>query len=512
MRALVSIFAGLLIVISLYQLSFTWFVNKHESAMTQKAERFVKNNYPAASVKYPGDKDAQVLYQDSLNQLEHIRLQKLLDSTKDTKITWWGTTYQKSKESELLLGLDLQGGINVTLDIELEGLIKGLANNPRDASLVKAIQLADQKKLTNGGANFIDLFAQAFGEVNPGVKLAPLFANSNRNKLKFESSDGEVIRYLHDQASAGMKQTFQVLTKRIDKFGVSQPNIQLDENKGIISVELAGATDPDRVRKYLQSSANLQFWELYNISELSTPLQNADKILQKYLNGVKDSALLASKDTTSDSTATASALNARPLISIIRFIQPSQDSKGQVRYASAIATPLLKDTSNINTYLSLPVVRNQFPTNLRFMWGKLQTDDNGKAANALELYAIKTVPGTDKAKVEGAVITDARQDYDPVTGGVVVEMSMNKHGSDVWAKMTTDNVNLPIAIALDDVVYSAPFVNGPITGGNSQIQMGNKNTGQSVTEANDLANILKSGKLNAPARIVQEQVGGPTLG
>ncbi|HEX3767842.1 MAG TPA: protein translocase subunit SecDF, partial [Puia sp.] len=179
MRALVSIFAGLLIVISLYQLSFTWFVNKHESAMTQKAERFVKNNFPAASVKYPGDKDAQVLYQDSLNQLQRARLQKLLDSTKDTKITWWGTTYQKSKESELLLGLDLQGGINVTLDIELEGLIKGLANNPRDASLVKAIQLADQKKLTNGGANFIDLFAQAFGEVNPGVKLAPLFANSN---------------------------------------------------------------------------------------------------------------------------------------------------------------------------------------------------------------------------------------------------------------------------------------------------------------------------------------------
>ncbi len=141
MRALVSIFAGLLIVISLYQLSFTWFVNKHESAMTQKAERFVKNNYPSPETKYPGNKDAQVLYKDSLSLLVRERTQKLLDSTKDTKITWWGTTYQKSKESELLLGLDLQGGINVTLDIELEGLIKGLANNPRDANLVKAIQL-----------------------------------------------------------------------------------------------------------------------------------------------------------------------------------------------------------------------------------------------------------------------------------------------------------------------------------------------------------------------------------
>ncbi len=510
MRALVSIFAGLLIVISLYQLSFTWFVNKHESAMTQKAERFVKNNYPSPETKYPTDKDAQLLYKDSLSLLVRLRTQKLLDSTKDTKITWWGTTYQKSKESELLLGLDLQGGINVTLDIELEGLIKGLANNPRDANLVRAIQLANQKKLTNGGANYIDLFSQAFKETNPGVKLAPLFANSNRNKLKFESSDGEVINYLHEQASAGMKQTYQVLTKRIDKFGVSQPNIQLDENKGIISVELAGATDPDRVRKYLQSSANLQFWEVYNISELSTSLQNADKTLQKYLNGVKDSATLAIKDSTSDSTS--DALNRNPLVRIMHFIQPTQDAKGQPHYASAIATPLLKDTPTINSYLNIQAVHNQLPSNLKFMWGKQEYDDNGKAYPYLELYAIKTVPGSDKAKLEGEVITDARQDYDPVTGGVVVEMSMNKHGADVWAKMTTDNVNLPIAITLDEVVYSAPYVNGPITGGNSQISMGNRNSSQSVLEATDLANILKSGKLNAPARIVQEQVVGPTLG
>src|SRR5450432_308597 len=323
MRALVSIFAGLLIVISLYQLSFTWFVNKHESAMAQKAERFVKNNFPAPAAKYPGDKDAQVLYQDSLSLLVRARTQKLLDSTKDSKITWWGTTYQKSKESELLLGLDLQGGINVTLDIELEGLIKGLANNPRDPSLVKAIQLADQKKLTNGGANFIDLFAQAFGEVNPGIKLAPLFANSNRNKLKFESSDGDVISYLHDQASAGMKQTFQVLTKRIDKFGVSQPNIQLDENKGIISVELAGATDPDRVRRYLQSTANLQFWEVYNISELSPSIQAADKAMENYLNGIR------AGDTSTKADSLKNAKNANPIIRIfyevMRQAQSAQD-------------------------------------------------------------------------------------------------------------------------------------------------------------------------------------------
>jgi SecD/SecF fusion protein len=509
MRALVSIFAGLLIVISLYQLSFTWFVNKHESDMTQKAERFVKNNYPSAATKYPGDKNAQILYNDSLSLLIRARTQRLLDSTKDTKITWWGTTYQKSKESELLLGLDLQGGINVTLDIELKELIKGLANNPRDVSLVKAFQLADQKKLTNGGANYIDLFSAGFGEANPGVKLAPLFANSNRNKLKFESSDGEVIRYLRDQAVAGMHQTFKVLSNRIDKFGVSQPNIQLDENKGIITVELAGATDPDRVRKYLQSSANLQFWEVYNVQQLGNALTNADKILQKYLNGVKDSATLAKRDSTEDSTS--NALNSHPL-RIVRFNQPQQDAKGQVIYPPAIGEALLKDTSTFNSYMSIAAVRNQFPSNMKFDWGKLNYDDNGKALTYVELYAIKTIPGSDKAKLEGEVITDARQDYDPITGGVVVDMSMNKHGSDVWAKMTTENVHLPIAITLDDVVYSAPVVSNAITGGSSQITMGNRSSSIVVTEAQDLANILISGKLNAPARIVQEQVVGPTLG
>src|ERR1700712_580472 len=158
MRALVSLFAGLLIVISLYQLSFTWFVNKHEATMTQKAEAFVKNNYPAAEAKYSGDKENQILYKDTLARLVTDRTKFLLDSSKDTKITWWGTSYQKSKENELLLGLDLQGGINVTLDIALEGLIKGLANNPRDPALLKAIDLAHQKKLTNDD-NFIDLFA-----------------------------------------------------------------------------------------------------------------------------------------------------------------------------------------------------------------------------------------------------------------------------------------------------------------------------------------------------------------
>ncbi|HXO74622.1 MAG TPA: hypothetical protein VN824_05310, partial [Puia sp.] len=360
MRALVSIFAALLIIISLYQLSFTWFVNKHESAMEAKAKTQVHRLYPeTAAQKYPGNKEAQALYQDTLDQTLNTRKKKLLDSTKETKITWWGTTYQKSKESELLLGLDLQGGISVTLDVALDGLIKGLANNSRDANLLKAIDGAQRKKLTQAG-NLIDLFAQSYKEVNPTGKLAPLFSNSNRNKIKYDASDDAVISYLHEQASAAMKQTYQVLQKRIDQFGVAQPSISLDENRGIISVELAGATDPDRVRKYLQSTANLQFWEVYNVGELFQPLQNADKALQNYLNGVKAVDTAAGGDTTAAAKKDTGALaqNQNPLFRLMPPIQPQQDAKtGQPQYASAIARAMLKDTGTINTYLSLPIVR-----------------------------------------------------------------------------------------------------------------------------------------------------------
>ena len=515
MRALVSIFAALLIIISLYQLSFTWFVNSHESAIEAKARQYVKRLYPAAATKYPGDKEAQALYQDTLDEVFNARKKHLLDSTKDTKITWWGTTYQKSKESELLLGLDLQGGISVTLDVALDGLIKGLANNPRDPQLIKALNMATARKATTSG-NLIDLFAQSYKEVNSTGKLAPLFANANRNKIQFDASDDAVISYLHDQASAAMHQTFKVLGYRIDKFGVAQPSISLDENRGVISVELAGATDLDRVRNYLQSTANLQFWEVYNTGELINSIQNADKSLQNYLNGVKaDTSATAKADSTKKDTSSTAA-NANPLLRVLHFLQPQTDQKtGQPRYSAPIAQAALKDTSVINDYLNNPIVRNNFPQDLKFLWGKQETDDNGKLIPVLELYAIKTIPGSEKAKIEGEAIENASQDFDPVTGEVIVDMSMNKSGTKSWADMTTKNSNpsRPIAIVLDDIVYSAPFVNEPITGGQSRITMGSgRNSNQSIQEAQDLANILKSGKLDAPAKIVQEYVVGPTLG
>src|SRR5882724_4558838 len=227
MKILVAIFAVLLIGISAYQLSFTWFVNSHESAMADKAKLWVKNNYPDAAQKYPGNQEAQALYDDTLNQMQRARLKRLLDSTRDKSITWWGQSYQKAKENELLLGLDLQGGINVTLNIELDGLIKNLSNNPNDAGLKKALAEADRRKVSSD-ADYITLFAESFKAVNPGQNLAPLFSNNRNNKLRIDASDNAVISYIREQSDAAMQQTYNVLRDRIDKFGVSQPNINLD--------------------------------------------------------------------------------------------------------------------------------------------------------------------------------------------------------------------------------------------------------------------------------------------
>ncbi|HSC40381.1 MAG TPA: protein translocase subunit SecD, partial [Chitinophagaceae bacterium] len=505
--------------------------------MESKAKQWVKNTYPAADKKYPTDSVTRALYEDTLNLVQRTRLKRLLDSTRDKKITWWGQTYQKAKENELLLGLDLQGGINVTLNIELEGLIKGLSNNPNDPALKKALADANSHKATSD-ADFITLFVQSYKALNPGQPLAPLFSNNARNKLKIDASDNAVVNYIHEQADAAMQQTYNVLRDRIDRFGVSQPNINLDKNKGIITVELAGANDPDRIRKILQTTAHLQFWEVYNIDELAQSIQAGDKALETYLDGNKKSdSVTKATDTTSATAKTSSGDTS--LHNLLKSTDSTGGKKPDVAksnkgtfisffgYAINIANqrksikdPLpdyvglisITDTAKVNDYLANPVVIASFPANIKFMWSKPGRDDNDKPQPYLKLYAIKTIPGTDKAQVEGDVITDAGQNYD-ANNQVLVNMSMNQTGAKAWEKMTTNNKGKPIAITLDDVVYSAPYVNEPIAGGNSQITMGGgRNSNLAVVEAQDLAAILKSGKLNAPAKIVQEQVVGPTLG
>src|SRR6185312_7265476 len=309
-----------------------------------------------------------------------------------------------------------------------------------------------------------------------------------------------VLNALQAISKTAINQTYKVLLKRIDQFGVASPSINLDANKGIINVELAGVQNEERVRNLLQASAYLQFWEVYNIGEIGKNIDDADKSLADYLSGVSpDSLKLSSAD------SAKLLAHEHPLASVIHFIGPQQGQNGKQQYYSAIANVEAKDTALANEYLNMPVVKNNFPPNIKFLYG-LEQKNEKTGQRYFELYAIKTVPGTDKAKLEGDGVEDSRADYDE-HGRPAIKMTMTPTGSRIWGKLTTDNVGRPIAIVLDNIVYSAPNVNGPIEGGNSEIS-GNF----TVQEAQDLASILRIGKIDAPAKIVQEQIVGPTLG
>ncbi|MFM2359659.1 MAG: hypothetical protein RLY16_1652, partial [Bacteroidota bacterium] len=416
------------------------------------------------------------------------RMQHILDSTRDKSI-YAGASYQKCKENELNLGLDLQGGMSVTMDVSLEGLLKSMSNNPKDQALLKAIKTATEKK-TNSNADYISLFRTAYNQQNPGVNLATLFSGAGK-QVKITDSDDQVIETIRGVAKGAIKETYKILVKRIDKFGVAQPSINLDENKGIINVELAGVTDKERVRKYLQASANLQFWEVYNIQELDKQLTDADKAVTDYLSG-------------NDTSKAAAYKNA--FLKVINPIGPQTDPKTNKQFFVAeIGRVLLKDTGVFNTYMNLETVKNSFAGDVKFLFGVEEKVDKSEQ-RVYPLYAIRTVAGSEKAKLEGEGVEESGQSYDD-KGRPSIKMQMTATGSKIWAKMTADNVNRPIAIVLDDVVYSAPNVNGAIEGGNSEIS-----GSFTIEQAQDLANILKSGKTNAPAKIVAEQIVGPTLG
>ena len=491
LKGLVWFFTITLILISVYQLSFTWVVNSHEKEMKLKAEKSVMMANPGISG-------------EAKENLVQRTFMHYLDSTRDEKIyPLFGTTYQKSKESELQLGLDLQGGMNVTMNVSLDGLLKSLSNNPKDASLLKALETTNAEKVASD-LDYITLFGEVFKRQNPGTKLASLFAGAG-TEIKINDTDEKVLSSLQATSKTAINQTYKVLLKRIDQFGVASPNINLDENKGTINVELAGVQDPVRVRNLLQASAYLQFWEVWNLGEIDRNISEADKLLADNLAGI----LPASSET--DSTgAVADTLNpltdnAHPLTSVINFIGPQTDETGKQQFYSAIANVDAKDTALANSYLRNPVVKNSFPPNIKFLYGMQQKDEK-TGRRYFELYAIKTVLGSDKAKLEGEGVQDASADYDQ-RGRPAIKMQMTPTGSRTWARLTGDNIGRPIAIVLDDIVYSAPNVNGVIDGGNSEIS-GNF----TVEEAQDLASVLKIGKIDAPAKIVQEQIVGPTLG
>jgi len=483
LKGLVWFFSIALIIISVWELSYTWAVKNYEESVRTKAEQIVKKEAKSLPGLSVDDKEAMV----------NARMQRILDSTKDKDI-YFGTTYQKCKESELNLGLDLQGGMSVTMDVSLEGLIKSLSNNPRDLQLQAALKSATALKVSSE-ADYISLFGEAYIKQNGSGKLSSLFAGPGK-EIKITDNDDAVLSKIKTVAKGAINQTYKILVKRIDKFGVAQPNINLDENKGVINVELAGVKDPARVRKFLQSSANLQFWEVYRIDELAESLKLADQSLQAYLNGT-DSA--AAKDTAK------AKQNANPFFKVMEPINPQQDANGKTVFAPAIGNVQLKDTGLFLSYISNEIVKGSLPSNLKFLFGSEEKTAKGNI-RFFPVYAVKTLPGSEKAPLEGDAVEEAKQDFDE-RGKPAIKMNMTPTGAKIWGKLTTKNVGRPIAIALDDVVYSAPNIMSPIEGGNSEIS-----GSFSVQEAQDLANILKSGKLDAPAKIVAEQVVGPTLG
>lgn len=525
LKGLVSFFTVILIAICAYQLSFTWFVRNHEKKMEAKAESYIKNNFTPAAVKYAGDPVMQQRYQeDTVDKARKGRLRELLDSTKDTKITWWGSTYKDALEAELNLGLDLQGGMNVTMEVELVGLLKSMANNSKDPNFLKALDNANAQK-ANSNSDFITLFVNAYKQLAPNGRLASLFAANNGDKIKIDDPDSKVISVIRSEARDAINRTYRVLTNRIDQFGVAQPNINLEEDRGIITVELPGIDDQERVRKYLQASANLQFWEVYNTGEIAQSINAADEAYKAVFIGTKTSDTTAGQNkadslktfeeqVAAGGTATSTADSSSQQESIFKyvaFLNGQQDPQtGRMVYRPNVAYVAVKDSGRARSILESDAVRSKFPADLRWMYGIPERDEKtSKLADYVPLYAIKTY-GNDKAPLEGDAIRDARQDFDPLNNKPVVSMTTTPTGSRTWEQMTEKSYNnlSPIAIVLDNIVYSAPTAyNGKISGGNTQIS-----GSFTVEEAKDLANILKAGKLPAPAKIVQEQVVGPTLG
>ena len=499
LKGLVRFFTFALILICLYQLSFTWFVRSHEKTMESKATAWVKK-LPTAEQLYPNDKEEQLLYKDSVEDAKKAYLKHLLDSTKDTKVAFGLTTYGQAKERELMLGLDLQGGMSVTMEVGLDGLIKSLANYSKETAFNTALANAVATK-ANSRADLISLFRDEYAKLNPTGKLAPLFATRSNGKLKFDATDDATVTYLKEQATIAFNNTYKILRTRIDRFGLASPNINPDATKGIINIELAGINDKERVRSYLQSTANLQFFEVYTFEnkDFQNGILAADKAIEASLTGIKDSTATAKLDTSNLNP------NKNPLLKTVQFTQPYQGKSGQYVYPGEIGYILKKDTAKLNAYLAMAEVKNKFPSNLVFMYGKVEEEADAKAKDILPIYAIKTLDNG-QAELEGDHVANAAQDFDE-RGKVAIKMNMDKLGTTIWAKMTAKNVGKPIAIVLDNIVYSAPNVNDAITTGNSQIS-GN----YSLKTAQDLAEILESGKLPAPAKIVQEQQVGPTLG
>ena len=425
-------------------------------------------------------------------------------------------SYQKCLETQIGLGLDLKGGMNVVLEISVPDVIDFLADHKQDAAYQKALEMAKQEE-TKSQKDFITLFVDAYHQVAPGHKLAEIFATQElKGKVSTQSTDAEVVKALREAVASAIDNSYNVVTNRIDQYGVVQPNIQkLEGQEGRLMVEMPGIREPERMRKLLQGSANLEFWETYNNQEINPYLTQLDQ-------------RLANADTKTDTTATASNKEVQgkkapakklvldrsdaaeggnaqmdamkkmhPLLSMLQTIPGNALSL--VGYAS------VRDTAAINKIIYSQLAKQIFPSDLKLLWGAKPAEGLNKK-NVFELYALKVTTADGRAPLEGDVVTFAKDEFDQ-HGRPQVSMTMNSEGAREWAALTKANAGKAIAIVLDGVVYSAPNVKGEITGGQSVIS-GNF----TIEDTKDLANTLKSGRMPAPAKIVQEEVVGPTLG
>ena len=441
-------------------------------------------------------------------QIAKLKTEQEKQDYKDS-VKYLGTySYQKCLETQIGLGLDLKGGMNVILEISVPDVIETLADHKTDPAFTKSVAEA-RKAEENGQGQFIDLFIQSFHKNAPGRHLAEIFATQQlQGKVSPTSSDADVEKVLRQEVQAAIDNSFNVVRTRIDKFGVVQPNIQkLEGQKGRIMVEMPGIKEPERMRKLLQGSANLEFWETYNAQEI-----------MPYLNQLNQRLANGENDTTKADTAKAAVAQKAP-----KFGKAAAGKKNMAD-AEAKRNPLLSklmpypslalvgyasinDTAAINRMLQSQLAKQILPSDVRLLWSAKPVTDVPQLRNHYELYALKVTTTNGRAPLEGDVVTDAKDQFNNVTGQPEVSMTMNSEGARRWAALTKANVGKAVAIVLDGVVYSAPRVNQEIDGGESSIS-GNF----TVEETKDLANTLKSGRMPAPAKIVQEEVVGPTLG
>ena len=492
-KGIVIVLAVLMTLASIFYLSFSVATNYYDSE--------------AAKIKDP---IAQQDYKDSVKYLGIY-------------------SYQRCLETQIGLGLDLKGGMNVILESSVPDVVETLADHKTDAAFVKSMEQAKKEEETSQ-SDFISLFIKYYRQNAPGHRLAEIFATQQlKGQVSTQSSDKEVEKALRSQVQSAIDNSYNVVRNRIDKFGVVQPNIQkLEGQEGRIMVEMPGVREPERVRKLLQGSANLEFWETYNSEEITPYLRQLDQTMANGGEVKKDTAATEKKDdaaekaevaektspaklkvnanknsaakaaASSESAQMAQAKKTNPLLAVLQLAP--QGSLSVVGYAN------VRDTAAVNKIIYSAAAKQVLPSDLKLLWGA-KPADGLSVKNVYELYALKVTQSNGHAPLEGDVITDAKDEFDQMSNRPSVSMSMNSDGARRWAEMTKANINKAIAIVLDGAVYSAPRVNGEISGGNSQI------TGNfTIEDTKDLANTLKSGRMPAPARIVQEDVVGPTLG